>query len=310
MPVYTFPYGASAFGVPQIAASYSIPISTGNYFWVSSVIGSNSNSGITPQQPFATIKYALSRCVANNYDCVIMMPGHAETISSAAYVTPVAGTTLCGIGTGSLRPTLTWSLTTSTIVCSAANLTFQNFLCNNSVTEVVTLFSCSAADITFNGVDYNEGGGAYSVVSFVTGSSACNRLAVQNCFHTTTTITTTAGAGWINLVGGDGIKIWDNVFMVNRVISSATAGAIVCLTTPLTNISILRNTIGSMTSSSVVVGISLVACSTGLVAYNTVANLGKTALAGTIAIANCMGAQNFSVHTVTKNGLLDPVVDS
>ena len=310
MPVYTFPYGASAFGVPQIAASYSIPISTGNYYWVSSVIGSNSNSGITPQQPFATIKYALSRCVANNYDCVIMMPGHAETISSAAYVTPVAGTTLCGIGTGSLRPTLTWSATTSTIVCSAANLTFQNFLCNNSITEVVTLFSVSAADVTFNGVDYNEAGGAYSVVSFVTGTSAATRLAVQNCFHTCTTVTTTAGAGWINIVGGDGIKIWDNVFMLVRVVSSATAGAIVCLTTASTNMSILRNTIGCMNSATAVVAVSLLSCCTGLVAYNTAANLGKTALAGTLAIGGCMGVQNFAVHTITKNGLLDPVVDS
>ena len=308
MGLYQWPYGASAFGVPQIASAYQIPVSTGNYFYVSSVIGSNSNAGTSPAAPLATLKYAASRCLASNFDVIVMMPGHAENISTAAYITPVAGTTICGIGTGTLRPTLTWTATTSTIVCSAANLTFQNFLCNTGISEVVTMFSISGTDCTINGVDYNESG-TYTCISFATTTSAANRFALQNCFHPNTTACAGTGAGWINLVGGDGIKIWDNVIMVNRP-NNASADCVVALTTATTNISILRNVLGSMTSGTAVVAVSLVAASTGLIAYNSISNLGKTAIAGSLAGANCMCTQNFVTHTVTKSGLLDPVVDS
>lgn len=306
MPIYAFPYGASAFGTPQIASGFQIPVTTGNYFFVSSVTGSNSNNGLTPGAPFATIKYAAARCLANNFDVIVMMPGHAETINVASYIVPVAGTTLCGIGTGTLRPTLTWSVTTSTIVCSAANLTFQNFLCTTSVSEVITLFSISAADVTINGVDFNETP-TYTCISFATTSSASNRFAIQNCFHTNTTPCTGTGAGWINLVGGDSIKIWDNVFIVNRA-NSATSGVIVSLTTINTNISILRNIVGSMTSNTSTIGIGLLASSTGLVAWNLVANLGKTSYAGSVGATACMCCNNYAVNVLAHSGVLDPVV--
>ena len=309
MPFYTFPYGTSAFGIPQSASAYNVPVSTGNYFFVSSVSGSNTNNGTSPATPFATIKYAASRCVANNYDVIVMMPGHAETISTAAYITPVAGTILCGVGSGSLRPTLTWSLTTSTIVCSAANLTFQNFLCNNSVTEVVTMFSCSAADLTFMGVDYNEAGGAYAVAAFITASSACNRLSIQQCYHINTTACTTATVGWITVTGTDGLKIWDNVFMVNRV-AAAQSGVIVGLTTLSSNVSILRNTIGSMTTGASNMAISLITASTGIAAYNNVYNLGKAATAGSFGASTLAHFQNFSARDAGRLGIADPLIDT
>ena len=308
MSIPAYPFGATAFGVPQIASGFGIPITTGNYFYVSSVIGADTNPG-TAVAPLATIKAAINKCTANNYDCVVMMPKHAENISTPSYIVPPAGTILCGLGTGTLRPVLTWLTPTCTIVVSAANCTFQNFVCTAAVTETITLFSISAADCTINAVDYVEVA-AVSVVSFATSSSAANRLSILNCFHTTTTVCTTTGAGWINIVGGDSIKIWDNIILANRA-NSATGGIIVCLSTITTNISILRNTLGSQTSNALTLTISLLASSTGLVAYNNCSNLGKTSnVTGTVGIANCMATQNFATRTVTKSGLLDPVADS
>src|ERR1700751_5521745 len=63
----------------------------GKVFWVnnSSVIapngigGSDSNPG-TYQKPLSTITKALSLCTAGRGDIVMVMPSHAETVSSAA----------------------------------------------------------------------------------------------------------------------------------------------------------------------------------------------------------------------------------
>src|SRR6185503_19507054 len=47
-------------------------------------VGSNGNDGKTPDRPLATIAKALTLCVANRGDKIILMPGHAETVSAAA----------------------------------------------------------------------------------------------------------------------------------------------------------------------------------------------------------------------------------
>ena len=310
MPITTYPYGANAFGSPQISASYQIPVTTGNYYYVSSVSGSNSNNGLSSSTPFATLKYAATRCLSNNFDVIIMMPGHTETVSAAAYITPVAGCTICGIGNGTLRPLLTWSVAAATIVASAANVTFQNFLCTSGFTgEVATMFTVSGTDCTFNGVDYYESSASCTLATFLTTTSGGSRLTIQNCFHTNTTVNTTSTVGWIHIVGGDSIRIWDNVMILNRK-NAATTGIIVCLTTLTSNITILRNVLGSMTTGANNMCVSLLASSTGHVAYNCISNLGKTALAGSLSPANCMCTQNFVTHTVTTSGLLDPAVDS
>lgn len=61
--------------------------------------------GTEPEKPFRTLDYAIGQCTANNGDIINIMPGHTETLnSSAALILDVAGITINGIGTGSLRP--------------------------------------------------------------------------------------------------------------------------------------------------------------------------------------------------------------
>jgi hypothetical protein len=63
------------------------------------------------------------------------------------------------------------------------------------------------------------------------------------------------------------------------------------------------------TNSTGAVPISLLAGTTGFLANNFVASA-KTAIAGSIALASCYGANNYAAHVVNKNGLLEPVVDA
>jgi len=303
-----FPNGASSFGVPVIGTNNLVPPSDGNYYFVDSIAGNNSNDGSTPQTAFATVKYAITMTTVSNGDVIVMSPYHVETIAAAGDWTPLAGTSIVGLGWGSARPLIKFSATTSTIACSAANLYFSNFVTQASVSEVVKCFAVSAADVTINAVDYVEHASNYTCISWLVSTAAANRLQIVNCKHCTTTAP--AGtAGWITLVGGDGISVMYNNILLSRP-NNAAAYVLGGLTTASTNLCIEGNIFGSLTSGTALIACSLYAGSTGVVSDNRGVNIGKTAIAGGFALASAVGFSNYTAHTANKSGLLDPVVDA
>jgi hypothetical protein len=73
-------------------------MTTGNVFFVSSVTGSDGNTGKKPTQAFATLDKATNACTANKNDIVYIMPNHAETIATATtWVPDVAGVQYIGV---------------------------------------------------------------------------------------------------------------------------------------------------------------------------------------------------------------------
>jgi hypothetical protein len=92
----------------------------GAVFWVSNAStllvgqkgGSDGNRG-TYDAPFSTLAGALTACTAGRGDIIFVKPGHAETISSASILSlNVAGVAIVGLGSGSNRPTLTFTTAT------------------------------------------------------------------------------------------------------------------------------------------------------------------------------------------------------
>ena len=53
MSLTNFPNGITSFGVPMMGGM--IPSTTGKYYFVNSVTGSNGNEGTDPSAPLATI---------------------------------------------------------------------------------------------------------------------------------------------------------------------------------------------------------------------------------------------------------------
>lgn len=126
----------------------------GKVFWVSNATtlqpgqrgGSDGNKG-TFDSPFGTIDYAIGQCTANRGDIIFVKPGHAENISNATTIlADVAGVAIVGLGTGSLRPTLTFNTaTTATIPVSAANVTFKNIIFTANFADIVAPFTTTTA---------------------------------------------------------------------------------------------------------------------------------------------------------------------
>lgn len=109
----------------------------GNVYWVNSVVGSDTGKG-TRERPFATIDYAIGRCTANQGDVILVAPGHTEAVTITSIACDVAGVTIVGLGSGSMKPVLTFGATDSRINVTAANCTWQNFRFTAGIGDVVT----------------------------------------------------------------------------------------------------------------------------------------------------------------------------
>jgi hypothetical protein len=152
MPLTDFPSGVSSFGIPQMGGG-GIPATTGNVFFVDSgsVHAADGNAAKTPTKPAATIDGAIGKCTANNGDQIIVMPGHAESLTTDGQITmDVAGVSVFGLGQGMTRPTLTYDAAAGSVIISASNCRWSNIVHVASFAEVLN-------GITMNGTSlHNE----------------------------------------------------------------------------------------------------------------------------------------------------------
>lgn len=77
-----FPNGLAVNGVPIYGGGNKL-FTTGTVYFVDSVNGSNTNSGLNTNEALATIEYTIENKVTTSKgDIVAVMPGHTETIDS------------------------------------------------------------------------------------------------------------------------------------------------------------------------------------------------------------------------------------
>ena len=128
MTITAYPHGVSSFGVPVIGSGVQIPATTGKYFFVDSNTGSDANPGTDPEQPLKTLDGAMTKCRDSKMDVVVLMPGHAETITGAGGITlDKIGVQIVGLGTYDLRPAFLMDGGTGvTCLVTAANCSIEN----------------------------------------------------------------------------------------------------------------------------------------------------------------------------------------
>ena len=220
-----FPNGITSMGMPVVGGAV---LTTGNVFFVDSVTGLNGNSGKDKDHPFATIDYAIGRCTANKGDYIVIMPNHTEDIAAAGGITlDIAGVTLLGLGTGTTRPTITFSETDSTFIISAADCTLFNMVFEAAVAEVVAGIAMSGdADGTvFDSIESYEGAaaGTYNFVDFTTIATGANNLTWRNCKFIGND---TNNDAFISGVAHDGFYM-DNCYFASNVAQAAVHGLVV-----------------------------------------------------------------------------------
>lgn len=141
--------------------------------------GSDGNPG-TYVKPFATINYAISQCTANRGDIIIVKPGHAETISSAAIITiNVAGVAIVGLGTGSNRPTLTFTTAaTANIPVTAANCSVSNILHIANFADIASAYTATGTatptDFVIDNCEFRDNSSVLNFLKTFTGNATAN----------------------------------------------------------------------------------------------------------------------------------------
>jgi len=202
---------------------------TGKVFFVGSTTANardDVSHGTRPDNPFATIDYAVGRTTANKGDVIVVLPGHVETVSAAAGLAlDVAGISVIGLGWGASRPTVNIGTATSaTVTISAASVLVRNLVFVTTLDAVVTAIAISAADVQLIDIETRDTS-ATQCVDFISTTAAADRLRISGWTHRGDAA---AGADTaITIVGGAGITIenfWiDGNFAVAAIENVTTA---------------------------------------------------------------------------------------
>lgn len=103
MVTTNFPNGLTSFGVPVLGGIGGIPL-TGTWFFVNPLTGNDGNSGLSPDEPLATLYMAHSKMTAGKND-VCLLIGNGGTTATARLSTALAQSVDSSVSAG----TLVWS---------------------------------------------------------------------------------------------------------------------------------------------------------------------------------------------------------
>lgn len=274
--------------------------------------GSNGNPG-TYLKPFSTLTYAASQCLANRGDIIMVMPGHAETISSATALTlSTAGVLVVGLGLGTKRPLFTLdTANTATINITADNIGFVNCRFVANFLAIASCFTLTTAkDFTISNCLFTDTSAILNFAKIVnTGSTdnAADGLRIEDSkiisSHATNAFSVVAAVG--NL---------DRLVVKNNYIKSATtnAAAAICPITNgkvVTNADISGNSINTVGSASTTTGILVTtnqSTNSGIINNNYIQNLDGTSPILVTASSGFIFAENYYASAADKSGALTP----
>ena len=122
----------------------------GTEFYVgpnATTVGDDGRSGRSKESSLATIEAAIALCTASKNDIIYLLPGHAETLATAGAISlDKIGIRVFGLGSGALKPTLTFSAVDATLTMTAASCSIENVVIVPSIDAVVSPIVVSAAD--------------------------------------------------------------------------------------------------------------------------------------------------------------------
>lgn len=275
------------------------------------ISGSDDNNG-TYLRPLLTLQKAVDLSLANRGDIIMLMPGHAETISSAtALQLDKAGVLIVGLGQGSKMPQFTLdTANTTTIPVSADNIGIINVKFIANFLAIAACFTLSTADnFVLQQCDFRDTSAILNFAKIVnTGSTdnAADGLVLDSNVivsqHATNAFSVLAAVG--NM---------DKVIMKNNNIRSVTTNAAAILAVIsagklLTNAVIDNNLINSVGATGTATGLLITTNGTtnsGMIVNNYLQNLATSPILVT-ASSGFRYFQNFVQDAADASGILIP----
>jgi len=291
----------------------------GKTFWVNSttVIAKDGVGGVSTapgsyQRPVATINQALDLCTASRGDIIYVMPGYTETITAAAggFNLDVAGVAVVGLGSGSLKPTLTYTTAAGADSnISASNTSLTNFRFVSGIANMTNCLDVTGADVTIDSCEFMCSAAATGMLTSITSSNLAFGLTVKNCvFNNESSI---AGLSVtdvaVQAISFDG----DNTTIIDNFITgSYSVTGILNVTTAAEGALIGRNKIHNINTSAAAGGISVKTATSGLCFDNNIFVLETSAVAGLLVNASLLCFENYAGNVITEAALIVPGVAS
>lgn len=212
-------------GVPTMGMN-GIPMTSGNVWFVSSVIGSSVNAG-SFDAPFATITQA--QTAASTGDVVVLMSGHAETITAAAGIDlSKAGVIYVGLGTGNLLPTFTFTTSTAaTLTMTGANVSLTNIRGTTTIDQIVSPFVVSGTHCVLD-LHWHDQDATHEALRAVLTTAGANDLVLSLEYHGYTA--GTHGVNGVRIVGGRNIDVYIDYYgiVTTAVVEFVTTATVDC----------------------------------------------------------------------------------
>ena len=147
--------------------------------------GSDVGPG-TYKQPYSTINGAIGKTVASRGDIIMVGPGHTETVSASATISfSKAGVAVIGMGSGTLRPTITFdTIIDSTINVDAANCAMKNMILTANFADITTAMNVGAVDFTAEDIYFKATATNMNFLTIATTDTTANEadgLTLLNC---------------------------------------------------------------------------------------------------------------------------------
>ena len=318
MSLTPFPHGISVMGVPLLPNTGPNVI-PGNVYWVGSAAGANwsagSNGSATAgeyQTPFATLDYAIGRCTADNFDVIYLLPGHAETITSSSTTIDVDGVRIIGLGSGSKRPTFTFSTAAATINVSGDNCSIENCRHTAAYADVVSAYTVAGTDFVIKNCLFDESTTDLNWLACISTSATANAadgLTIIGNTEISVDLSTTA---FISILGNcDRLLIVDNYVQQG---ATGNVGHFITLSSKVCKaLQILSNRLFVTGGTGATVGVFMTGsdnAGTGIVANNYTYSSDATTELFDTATLTFAHFENYYTGTVAKQGYLVPGADS
>jgi len=261
-------------------------------FWVDSTTGTDgAGRGRNPNDPVATLDYAVGLCTLGLGDVIYLMPGHNENIGNAQITVDIEGISIIGLGHGSLTPRFDFENANSSIDISANGCTLKNIRLLPGVTDVLIAIDVMAAvtDTTLEDIEAlpgEDGGGVDDFALTIDIKAGCSRTVVRR-FKLLSEGTAAGYVAGVSLTGAsDDVLIEDSY--INMIGGTAPIQAV---TTLSTNFRILNCLLVSDNQP----GIEVITLTTGVISDVLVFSDLATIAA---AVTGAGGASSMAQHNV------------
>lgn len=273
----------------------------GNVWYVSSLTGSNDNVGNDPAFPKATIAGAQSAATASKGDVVIILPGHTETVTAAITLSK-AGVSYIGLGTGTLRPSITGNGTIDAINVTGANVTIENVQFPAPGTDDQTAdINVAAAGVTIRNTYHIGSTTSKNKTDIITVASGGDDLLVEGVSAYNTVVDCVS---WLSLEAAVARPVIRNCniqgqFSTGVLMDEATA-----------TLALIENNLFKNTKAATAVVTFTTGNTTGVMRFNHISGRHTTLASNVVAGTGMDFFENRVTEEAALNGAVIPAADS